>query len=46
MVVYIVFLWCCTFGVKSILNPVNVAFDNGFRKNLNVTRHTKCKADY
>ena len=25
---------CCTFGVKSILNPLNVAFNDGFRKIL------------
>ena len=31
----------CTFGVKSILNPLNVAFNDGFRKILNIARHTR-----
>ena len=31
---------CCTFGVDNILNPPNVAFNDGFRKNFNFARHT------
>ena len=31
---------CCTFGVKSILNPLNVAFNDGFRKIFNIAKHT------
>ena len=30
---------CCTFGVKSILNPLKAAFNYGFRKICNITRH-------
>ena len=33
---------CCTFGVKSILNPLNKAFNNGF-KNFNIARHTRVR---
>ena len=32
---------CCTFGVKSILNPLNIAFNDGFRKFFNFSRHTR-----
>ena len=32
---------CCTFSVKSILNPLNIAFNNGFRKKINFARHTR-----
>ena len=31
---------CCTFGVKSISNSLNVAFNYGFRKIFNIARHT------
>ena len=27
---------CCTFGVRSILNPLNVAFNDGFRTIFNI----------
>ena len=31
----------CTFGVKSILNPLNVTFNDGFRKIVNFAIHTR-----
>ena len=38
---------CCTFGCNSILNPLNVAFNDGFRKKyLILPGIYKCKANY
>ena len=34
---------CCTFDVKSILNPLNVAFNDEFRKIFNIARHTNLR---
>ena len=34
---------CGTFGVKSILNPLNVAFNDGFKKIFNIARHTRVR---
>ena len=34
---------CCTVGVKSILNPLNVALNDGFRKFFNIARHTSVR---
>ena len=34
---------CCTFGVKSILNSMNVAFNDGFRKICNIAKHTSVR---
>ena len=31
---------CCIFGVRSILNPLNVAFNDGLRKIFNIARYT------
>ena len=34
---------CCNSGVKSILNPLNVAFNDGFRKIFNSARQTSVR---
>ena len=34
---------CCTFGVKSILSPLHVAFNDGFRKTFYIARHTSVR---
>ena len=34
---------CCTFGVNSILNPLNVAFNDRFNKIFNIAKYTRVR---
>ena len=36
----------CNFSIKSILNPLNIAFNDGSRKVFQCCQTCKCKADY